>query len=178
MAGSGDVGSWRAFTEHLRDGVSGDEVNQQKHEAHDKPDDGQGVEDALGKAREHQLSAALSSTNECHPERRTSCDRMKRAPHRFTSLPLWRLRLDLLPLWFSRFFPWRDIEFVFNVAHQLLEDVLDGDYAGGRSKFIHHNGQMAAAVFEFGEQLGQNFSFGDDQHVMHDLADLHAGNTG
>jgi hypothetical protein len=43
----GDVGGWRAFAEHLRDGVAGDEVDEQEDEAHDQPDDREGVEDAL-----------------------------------------------------------------------------------------------------------------------------------
>jgi hypothetical protein len=43
----GDVGGWRAFAEHLLDGVSGDKVNQQEDEAHYQPDYGHGVEDAL-----------------------------------------------------------------------------------------------------------------------------------
>ena len=47
VARGGDVGGRRAFAEHLRDGISGDEVDEQEDEAHDQPDDGQGVEDAL-----------------------------------------------------------------------------------------------------------------------------------
>ena len=44
-----DVGGGRAFAEHLQDGVSGDEVDQQEDEGDDQPDDWQGVEDALEK---------------------------------------------------------------------------------------------------------------------------------
>ena len=47
VASGGDVGGRGAFAEHLRDGISGDEVNQQKDKAHYEPDDRQGVEDAL-----------------------------------------------------------------------------------------------------------------------------------
>ncbi len=47
MACGCDVGGGRAFTEHLRDGVSGDQVDHQEDERHDHPDDREGVEDAL-----------------------------------------------------------------------------------------------------------------------------------
>ena len=36
----GDVGGRSAFAEHLLDGVSGDEVDEQEDETHDQPDDG------------------------------------------------------------------------------------------------------------------------------------------
>jgi hypothetical protein len=47
MASGGDVRGWRAFAEHLRNGVSGDEVNQQEDETYDQPNYRQGVENAL-----------------------------------------------------------------------------------------------------------------------------------
>src|SRR5580700_11659499 len=37
---------------------------------------------------------------------------------------------------------------------------------------------MAAAIFKFSEQFRQDFRFRHDQHVVHDLADLHAGDAG
>ncbi len=37
---------------------------------------------------------------------------------------------------------------------------------------------MAAALFELRQQLGEDLRFGHDQHVVHDLSDLHAGNAG
>jgi hypothetical protein len=58
VAGSGDVGRRRAFAEHLLDGVSGNEMDQQEDERHDQPDDWKGVEDAL---EEGFQSLALSS---------------------------------------------------------------------------------------------------------------------
>ena len=42
-----DIGSRGAFAEHLRDGISGDQMDQQEDQAHDQPDDWQSVEDAL-----------------------------------------------------------------------------------------------------------------------------------
>ena len=35
VASGGDIGGRGAFAEHLRDGVSGDEVDQQEDQAHD-----------------------------------------------------------------------------------------------------------------------------------------------
>ena len=37
--------------------------------------------------------------------------------------------------------------------------------------------KMAAAQFEFGQQLGKNFRFRHNQHIVHDLADLHLGDA-
>ena len=70
-----------------------------------------------------------------------------------------------------------DIEFVFDFADQLFEDVFDRDHAGSRAELVDHDRQMASALLEFGEQLGQDLGFGNDQHIVHDLADLHARNA-
>lgn len=54
VAGGCDVG-WRgAFAEHLLDGVSGDEVNQQEDKTDYQPNDWECVEDAL--EEEFQIS--------------------------------------------------------------------------------------------------------------------------
>ena len=71
-----------------------------------------------------------------------------------------------------------DVEFIFDVAHKLLEYVLNRDDACGRAEFVDDDGEMAAAFFEFGQQFGQNFCFGNHQNVVHDLTNLHAGNAG
>ena len=47
MACGSDVSRRRAFAQHLLDGISGDEVDQQEDEADHQPDDREGVEDAL-----------------------------------------------------------------------------------------------------------------------------------
>ena len=49
-----DVGRRRAFAEHLLDGVSRHEMDEQEDEAYHQPDDWQGVEHALEEAREHR----------------------------------------------------------------------------------------------------------------------------
>jgi hypothetical protein len=43
----GDIGCGRAFAQHLLNGVSGDEVDQEKDETHYQPDYWEGVENAL-----------------------------------------------------------------------------------------------------------------------------------
>lgn len=47
VAHSDDVGRRRAFPEHLRDGIAGDKMDEQKNDAYDQPDDREGEEDAL-----------------------------------------------------------------------------------------------------------------------------------
>jgi len=47
MSRGSDISGQRAFAEHLLNGISGDEVDQQKNQAYYQPDDWQGVEDAL-----------------------------------------------------------------------------------------------------------------------------------
>lgn len=54
MAGGLDVGGRRAFAEHLLDGISGDEVDQQEDEANYQPEDWEGVEDALEEGFGHR----------------------------------------------------------------------------------------------------------------------------
>ncbi len=49
VACGGDVGGWRAFAEHLLNGVAGDEMDEQKDEADHQPNDWERVEDALEK---------------------------------------------------------------------------------------------------------------------------------
>ena len=66
MTRGGDVGGGRTFAEHLRDGVSGDEVDEQEHEAYYQPDYGQSVEDALEYG--FQLAGSLYLCLRCHPE--------------------------------------------------------------------------------------------------------------
>jgi len=41
-----EVGGWRAFSEHLLNGVAGHQVDQEKNKRDHQPEDGQGVEDA------------------------------------------------------------------------------------------------------------------------------------
>lgn len=47
MTRGSDIGGRRTFAEHLGDGISGHQMDHQEDEAHDQPDDREGVEDAL-----------------------------------------------------------------------------------------------------------------------------------
>jgi hypothetical protein len=49
MTRGGDIGGWSAFAQHLLDGISGDEVDEQEDNADYQPDYREGVEDALEK---------------------------------------------------------------------------------------------------------------------------------
>jgi hypothetical protein len=44
-----DIGGRRAFAEHLLDGVSGDEMDEQEDQGDYQPDYWEGIEDALEK---------------------------------------------------------------------------------------------------------------------------------
>ena len=55
-----DVGGRRAFAEHLLDGVSGDEMDQEEDEADYQPDYREGVEDAL-EEKSHQFFASIET---------------------------------------------------------------------------------------------------------------------
>ncbi len=57
MARGGQVGGSGTLAEHLLDGVSGDEVDEQEDDAHHQPDDGQHPGHALGEVADH--AAAL-----------------------------------------------------------------------------------------------------------------------
>ena len=70
-----------------------------------------------------------------------------------------------------------DVEFVFQFADQLLEHVFHADDSRGGAEFIDHHGQVPLALLEFTEQFEQRLGFGHDQHIVHDLADLHLGNA-
>ena len=53
---------------------------------------------------------------------------------------------------------------------QLLQHIFDGDYAGGRAEFVDHYGEMAFALLEFREKIGQRLGLGNHQHLAHDVA--------
>src|SRR5215469_15222963 len=78
---------------------------------------------------------------------------------------------------FQRWFAGRDVEFIFYIADQLLEDVFDRDHARGRAKLVDHDREMTPTLFEFGEQFRQNLGLGNYDHVVHDLPDLHASDA-
>ena len=60
VAGGCDIGGRRAFAEHLLDGISGDEMDQEEDEADYQPDYWEGVEDAL-EEKSHQFFASIET---------------------------------------------------------------------------------------------------------------------
>ena len=60
MAGGGDVGGWSAFAEHLLDGISGHQVDQEEDEGDYEPDDRESVEDALEEGLQVVVSGRVS----------------------------------------------------------------------------------------------------------------------
>src|SRR5438045_2557873 len=72
---------------------------------------------------------------------------------------------------------WDDIDLVFNLTYQLFQDVLDSDHPRGRAKLVHHYREMPFPLFEFFQKFGEDFGFGYDQNVVHDLADFHVSDA-
>ena len=55
VAGGLDVAGGCAFSQHLLDGIAGDEVDQEKNGRDDEPDDGQRVEQAGKDLAQHRV---------------------------------------------------------------------------------------------------------------------------
>jgi len=72
------------------------------------------------------------------------------------------------------------VEFVVEFAGELFDGVLDGDQADGRAVLVDDDGQLAAALLEFLDQIQDGFGFGDHEDVAHDLAEaqLHEWRSG
>ncbi len=60
MARSLDVGCGRAFSQHLQNGIAGDEMDQQKDQRHYQPDHWQRVQHAKGEVAEHPVIETLN----------------------------------------------------------------------------------------------------------------------
>src|ERR1700733_7187195 len=61
MTRGGNVGGRRAFAQHLLNGISGDEGDEQEDKTDDQPDDRQGVEDALERPRSRRSMVVSES---------------------------------------------------------------------------------------------------------------------
>jgi hypothetical protein len=55
------------------------------------------------------------------------------------------------------------IVLILNVAHDLLEDVLDGGKAGRPALFVHGDGDLVLAGPDFLKQLAHDLGFGATQ---------------
>ena len=63
-----------------------------------------------------------------------------------------------------------DVELVFELADDLLEDVFGGDDADGGAELVDDDGDVAAAFLELLEELDGELGLGDDEELAHDLA--------
>ena len=68
-----------------------------------------------------------------------------------------------------------DVELVFQLADDLLERVLGGDDADGGTELVDDDGDLAAALLKFLQQLDGEFGLGDDGDLAHHLAQGEAG---
>ena len=53
MPGGLDVSCRRAFSQHLQNGIAGNQVDQKEYQRHDEPDYGQRVQHAMEKISKH-----------------------------------------------------------------------------------------------------------------------------
>ncbi len=68
-----------------------------------------------------------------------------------------------------------DVELVFELADDLLEDVFGGDEADGGAELVDDDGDLAAALLELLEELDGELGLGNDGELAHDLAKGEAG---
>ena len=61
------------------------------------------------------------------------------------------------------------VELVFDLAHDLLEYVLDGKEAGHGAEFIHYKPHVQVTLAELLEHLHERLGFGHDQRLAHDV---------
>src|SRR5271170_1001446 len=68
-----------------------------------------------------------------------------------------------------------DVELVFELADDLLEDIFSGDEADGGAELVDDDGDVAAALLKLLEELDGELGFGDDCDLAHDFAEGDAG---
>ena len=68
-----------------------------------------------------------------------------------------------------------DVEFIFQLADDLLQSILNADHAGGGTEFIDHHSQVALALLEFDQKITHRLGLWDHEHVAHDVTDLQIG---
>ena len=67
------------------------------------------------------------------------------------------------------------VELVFQFAGKLLDGVLGGDQSDRGAVLVDHDGDLAAALLEVAEEIGDGFGFGNDEDVAHDVAEGEVG---
>src|SRR5580704_13894015 len=63
-----------------------------------------------------------------------------------------------------------DVELVFELADDLLEDVFGGDEADGGTELVDDDGDVAAALLKLLKKLNGKLGLGDDGDLAHDFA--------
>ena len=81
---------------------------------------------------------------------------------------------DMTPVVLRRARP-ADVELVFELADDLLEDVFGGDQADGRAEFVDNDGDLAAALLKLLQEFDGELGLGNDGELAHDLAKGEAG---
>ncbi len=64
------------------------------------------------------------------------------------------------------------VELVFDLADDLLEHILDGEQAGHRAEFIHHQRHVQVPLAKLLEHLHERLGFGHDQRLAHDVRQM------
>src|SRR5207244_215471 len=60
---------------------------------------------------------------------------------------------------------WLAVELVLDLAHDLLDDVLEGDQAGGAPVLVHHDRHVRAALLEVPLQRVERAALGDEEDL-------------
>src|SRR5271170_6523674 len=68
-----------------------------------------------------------------------------------------------------------DVELVFELADDLLQDVFGGDETDGGTKLVDGDGDVSAAFLKLLQELDRKLGLGNDGEFAHDIADGEAG---
>src|SRR5207244_191104 len=70
---------------------------------------------------------------------------------------------------------WLAVELVLDLAHDLLDDVLEGDQAGGAPVLVHHDRHVRAALLEVPLQRVERAALGDEEDLALDRRQVLGG---
>jgi hypothetical protein len=69
-----------------------------------------------------------------------------------------------------------NVEFVFDLADELLDGVFDSDKTDGGSEFVDDDGEMTAPRLELVQEVEDGFGFGHNKDFAHDLFEAQLDN--